>query len=441
MPREQKSAPDKLRSRASMRGSRRDDRVQSDARHDPREAVSGTIRRSFRVRPVNPNQRYFDNAATSHPKPPEVVRAVIDYFETVHASAGRGAYREAVQSEHILSRCRDELRRLFGCRDADGVVFGLNGTDALNIALRGVLRPGDRVINTALDHNSVLRPLSALQEQIGVAWTAVEADPSTTRIDPTRLAAAIQPDTRLVVVNHASNVTGVLQPLEEIAAVCREKGVLLLVDAAQSAGHVPIDFGAAPVDFLACPGHKGLLGPLGTGVLLIRAGSASESPRQPENLPDRFEAGSHNAPGIAGLLAAVRWINEQGVETLRRHEQALCREMMDRLDRIPGLHWYGPRDVTQRVGVFSVRIDGLHPGDLSSILEARYQILTRSGLHCAPFAHRTIGTLDRGGTTRLSLGPFLTREDVIFATEALAEIAAGCGDGAGAGSVRAEESP
>jgi cysteine desulfurase family protein len=411
--------------------------------------------------PSGGTRRYFDNAATSHPKPLEVVRAVIDYFETVHASAGRGAYREALRSERTLQACRREIARLFRCGPDDRVVFAFNGTDAINLALRGALRPGDHAVTTCLDHNSILRPLSALQEQIGVAWTAVEADPATTRIDPARLATAIQPDTRLVVVNHASNVTGVLQPLEEIAAICREKGVLLLVDAAQSAGHVPIDFGATPIDFLACPGHKGLLGPLGTGVLLIRAGaewhlrtvreggtgSASESPRQPENLPDRFEAGSHNAPGIAGLLAAVRWINDQGVETLRRHEQTLCQEMMDRLDRIPGLHWYGPRDATQRVGVFSVRIDGLQPADLSAILEARYQILTRSGLHCAPFAHRTIGTLDRGGTTRLSLGPFLTCEDVIFAAEALAEIAAGCGNeagtatGAGAGSVRTEDSP
>ncbi|MEW6197729.1 MAG: aminotransferase class V-fold PLP-dependent enzyme [Planctomycetota bacterium] len=384
------------------------------------------------------HQRYFDNAATSYPKPSTVLRAIVDYAETVHASAGRGAYREAVESERILRECRFRVGRLFRCGPDYQVVFAFNGTDAINLALKGALRPGDHAVTTCLDHNSVLRPLSALQEQIGVTWTAVEADPATTRIDPARLAAAIRPDTRLVVVNHASNVTGVLQPLEDIAAVCHEKGVLLLVDAAQSAGHVPIDFGATPIDFLACPGHKGLLGPLGTGVLLIRAGaerhlrtvreggtgSASESPHQPENLPDRFEAGSHNAPGIAGLLAAVRWINEQGVETLRRHEQMLCQEMADRLDRVPGLRWYGPRDVTQRVGVFSVRIAGLQPADLSAILEARYQILTRSGLHCAPFAHRTIGTLDCGGTTRLSLGPFLTREDIILVAEALAEIAA-----------------
>lgn len=406
-------------------------------------------------------RRYFDNAATSYPKPPEVLCAVIDYFETVHASAGRGAYREAVQSERILKACRSEIARLFRCDPDDHAVFAFNGTDAINLVLRGALTPGDHAVTTCLEHNSVLRPLSALQEQIGVTWTAVEPDPATTRIDPAHVATAIRPDTRLVVVNHASNVTGVLQPLEDIAAICQEKGVLLLVDAAQSAGHVPIDFGATPIDFLACPGHKGLLGPLGTGVLLIRAGaerhlrtvreggtgSASESPRQPDRLPDRFEAGSHNAPGIAGLLAAVRWVNEQGVETLRRHEQALCRELMDRLDRISGLHWYGPRDVTQRVGVFSVRIEGLPPPGLSAILETRYRVLTRSGLHCAPFAHRTIGTLDRGGTTRLSLGPFLTREDVAFAAEALAEIAARregaapAAAGAGAPRGRAEQSP
>lgn len=429
---------------------------------DPRRGGVGPLA-AIVLDPVTGSKmrRYFDNAATSYPKPTEVVRAVVDYFGTVHASSGRGAYHEAVQSERILSACRSEIARLFRCGSDDRVVFALNGTDAINLALRGALRPGDHAVTTCLDHNSVLRPLSALQEQIGVRWTAVDVDPQTTRIAPAQLAAAVRPETRLVVVNHASNVTGVLQPLEDIAAICREKGVLLLVDAAQSAGHVPIDLGATPIDFLACPGHKGLLGPLGTGVLIIRAGagrhlrtvreggtgSASESPRQPEDLPDRFEAGSHNAPGIAGLLAAVRWINETGMDRLRQHEQALCQEMMDRLDRIAGLHWYGPRDAEQRVGVFSVRIDGLDPADLSALLETRYGILTRSGLHCAPFAHRTLGTLDGGGTTRLSLGPFLTRDDVVAATDALTEIA-GCapvGRGAagrvGGEPVRARESP
>jgi cysteine desulfurase family protein len=387
---------------------------------------------------VNDNRRYFDNSATSFPKPPAMADAIQDYLARVHASAGRGAYREALESARIVDGCRSAVARLLRCGPRDHVIFTLNGTDALNLAIKGIVRPGDHVVTTCMDHNSVLRPLTALEEQSGVTWTVVEADPTTTRIDPAGVAAAIRPDTRLVVVNHASNVTGVLQPIDEIGAVCRSRGKPLLVDAAQSAGHVPIDFGPLPVDLLAFPGHKGLLGPLGTGVLVIRegvdrfmrttreggTGSNSERPVQPETLPDRFEAGSHNAVGLAGLLASLTWILERGVEQLRAYEAALCRRMMQRLDAIEGLEWYGPRDVDERVGVFSVRIDGLEPTDLSAILETQFGILSRSGLHCAPFAHRTLGTLERGGTTRLSLGPFLTLGDVDAAADALALIAA-----------------
>lgn len=378
---------------------------------------------------------YLDNSATSHPKPPGVLAAVVDYFESVHASAGRGSYREAVASARLLERSRAALARLLNCGPDDQVIFALNGTDALNLAIRGVLRPGDHAVTTAMDHNSVLRPLSALAEQMGVRWTAVEVDPDTTRLDPARLAAALRPDTRLVVVNHASNVTGVLQPIADVAAVCRSRGVTLLVDAAQSAGHVPIDFAGGGIDLLAMPGHKGLLGPLGTGVLVIRAGvaermrtvreggtgSASEQPAQPDVLPDRFEAGSHNGPGIAGLLAGCEWILERGVAALREHELRLSRRMIERLLEISGLEWYGPREVEQRVGVFSVHTAGLEPQELSALLEAR-GILTRSGLHCAPLAHRTIGSLPLGGTTRLSVGPFTTLADIDAAADALAEL-------------------
>jgi len=382
-------------------------------------------------------RRYFDNAATSFPKPPEVVQAVTDYFERIHASAGRGAYREALDSQRILENCRAAVRTLFRCGPRDHVIFGLNGTDALNLAIKSVLRSGDHVVTTVMDHNSVLRPLSALEAQIGVRWTAVPVDPQTTRLDPAELRGAIQPETRLVIVNHASNVTGVLQPIEAVADICAARRVLLLVDAAQSAGHAPVDFGSLPIDLLACPGHKGLLGPLGTGLLLIRAGveehmrtvreggtgSESEHPTQPDSLPDRFEAGSHNAPGVAGLLAAVQWIFHRGLDALRAHELDLCDRMAAGLDSIPGLRWYGPRDPQQRVGVFSVRLEGVDPLLLSAVLESRYQILTRSGLHCAPLAHRTIGTLNAGGTTRLSFGPFTTAADLDAALVALREIA------------------
>jgi len=392
---------------------------------------------------VRQTRRYFDNAATSFPKPPAVAQAVQDYFDRVHASAGRGAYREAIESQRILSDCRAAIGELLHCGASDHVIFALNGSDALNMAIKGVVRPDDHVVTTCLDHNSVLRPLSALEEQAGVTWTAVKPDATTTRLNPSDVAEAIRSETRLVVINHASNVTGVVQPLDALADLCRTRGVLLLVDAAQSVGHVPIDFGRTPIDMLACPGHKGLLGPLGTGVLVIRGGverhmrttreggtgSVSESARQPEDLPDRFEAGSHNAVGLAGLLAAVRWINQRGMEQLREHESAICRRMMERLEHIAGLRWFGPRAADQRVAVFSVRIEGLAPAELSALLESRFGVLSRSGLHCAPLAHQTIGTLELGGTTRLSAGPFTTEADVDAAASALSAITRGAQPG------------
>ncbi len=382
-------------------------------------------------------RRYFDNAATSFPKPPGVAEAVRHYLENVGASAGRGVYREAVESGRVLDDCRAVLRKLFGCRPDDDVIFTLNGTDALNIAIKSVVRPGEHVVTTCMDHNSVLRPLSALREHFGVEWTVVEADPHTTLIDPDHVARAIRDDTVLVAFNHASNVTGVLQPIGSVAEMCRQRGIVFLLDAAQSAGHVPINFSSLPIDLLACPGHKGLLGPLGTGVLLVRAGlgqrmrtvreggtgSESEHPAQPSFLPDKFEAGSHNAVGLAGLLASARWLLQRGVADIRAHEIALSRRMIERLDACEGLRCFGPRDVGHRVGVFSVRIAGLEPVELSATLESQFGILTRSGLHCAPYAHRTIGTYETGGTTRLALGPFLHKADVDAATAALADIA------------------
>jgi cysteine desulfurase family protein len=380
---------------------------------------------------------YLDNAATSFPKPPGVIDAVRDYMLNVGVSAGRGAYREAAASGQTLAACRGAIRTLFNATPDDHVAFTLNGTDALNIAIKGLVGPNRHVVTTTLDHNSVLRPLTALEQRFGVRWTAVEPDRATTRLQPQQIDAAIRDDTALVVVNHASNVTGAIQPIEQMTEVCRARKVPFLVDAAQSAGHVPIDFSAAPIDVLACPGHKGLLGPLGTGVLVIRAGfgeriatfreggtgSASEQPRHPEFLPDRFEAGSHNTPGIAGLLAGVRWLLDRGVPALREHEIGLSRKLASGLDQIHGLTWFGSRDPAQRVGVFSVRLDGFGPEELSVLLEQQAGILTRSGLHCAPLAHRTIGTHETGGTTRISLGPLSTVADVEALLAALGELA------------------
>jgi len=384
-------------------------------------------------------RRYFDNAATSFPKPPGVVDAVTHYLTQIGASAGRGAYREAMESRRLLDQCRAAVRRLFNCSPDDDVVFTLNGTDALNIALKGLLADGDHVVTTAMDHNSVLRPLSALHEQRGIKWDAVAADPQTTLVNPDDIRAALTPRTRLVVVNHASNVTGALQPLEPIAEICSAAGVLCVVDAAQSAGHVPIDFSRlVGLSAIATPGHKGLLGPLGTGLLVLRAelaaemstvreggtGSASELAVQPMSMPDKFESGSHNAPGIAGLLAALDWLESRGIGSLRQHELELMSAAMSRLDAIDGLTWYGPRNVADRVSVFSVRIAEMDPHELSALLESGFGVLSRSGLHCAPLAHRTIGTDTLGGTTRLSFGAFTTESDVEAAMVALETIAA-----------------
>jgi selenocysteine lyase/cysteine desulfurase len=293
------------------------------------------------------------------------------------------------------------------------------------------------VICTSVDHNSFLRPITGLQARGWVSCTRVPIDPRTCLVDPQGIRRAIRPDTKFIAITHVSNVTGTIQPIREIGAIAREHDIPFIVDAAQSAGHLPIDLKEEPIDLLAAPGHKGLLGPLGTGFLYVRpgmqgelrplveggTGSVSEDVRQPETMPDRFESGSHNAIGIAGLSAGVQWLLDETVEKVWSHEQDLIRTFIDGAGDIEGLRYFGPLGIRNRAGVFSVRIDGFDPHELATVLEANYGILTRAGLHCAPLVHAAMGTLDTGGTTRLSFGPFLSKQDVKFATDALAEIA------------------
>ena len=381
----------------------------------------------------------MDNSATSFPKPPEVTEAMVRFARECGASAGRGAYAEAKACGELLTTCRRRVAELIGAESPERIVFALNCSEALAIGIRGLLNTTRRAhaIATVMDHNSVLRPLSALTEQTGLEVTYVPADERTALIDPEDVRRSIRPETRLVVVVHASNVTGTLQPVGEVAAVAREAGVPCLVDAAQSVGHVPIDVQAWGAEMVAFPGHKGALGPLGTGVLYVRegferrlatmkeggTGSISEKPVQPEMMPDKFEIGSHNAIGIAGLSAGVAWLLQRGVESLRAHDRCLCRAFLSAVGDIDGLSVYGPRDPDQRMGVFSVNVAGYDPLALAGELERRFGILTRPGLHCAPLAHRTIGTFPRG-TCRLSFGAFTSVEDVQFAADALRELAA-----------------
>jgi cysteine desulfurase/selenocysteine lyase len=390
-----------------------------------------------------PRRIYMDNSATSSPKPPGVLRAINDYATRLGASPGRGMYAEAREAARLMNQCRQRINTLINGSNPSHVIFTLNTSDALNLAIRGVLRPGDHAITTALDHNSVLRSFNHLAMHHGLKTTRVACDPTTGLIEPADIRKAITPATKLIAVNHASNVMGTIQPIGEIGKIAREAGVTYLVDAAQSLGHVPLDVQAEMIDLLAFPGHKGLLGPVGTGGLYIRpgvekimttvreggTGSRSDLDVQPELLPDRFEPGSHNAMGILGLSEGVQYILEQGVENIWQHELSLCRTMLEALSDagipgagLPGLKLFGPSGIKNRLGVFSIRVEGLQPQALSDVLENRYGILTRSGIHCAPWAHETLGTRASGGTTRLSFGPFNSREEVVYAGDALAQI-------------------
>jgi cysteine desulfurase / selenocysteine lyase len=397
---------------------------------------------------MQPRRLYLDNAATSFPKPKSVIDAMVNYATTLGASAGRGAYAEAIETSRLIAQCRQRLNKLFNGQNANHFIFTLNCSDALNIAIKGMFNskfnpgaPGHKLphaVCTAVDHNSILRPLNALKDAGEIEVTIVAVDSATTLVDPDAVRRAIRPETKLIALTHASNVTGVVQPIREIGKIARAHDIPFLIDAAQSAGHMPIDVQADNIDLLAAPGHKGLLGPLGTGFLYLRpgmeklvattreggTGSVSELDRQPDFMPDKYEPGSHNAIGIIGLSEALAWLESQTIQKLHAHHLDLTRTFLEGISSIDGLTYYGPQGIRHRTGVFSVAIDGTSPHDLATILETTYGILTRPGLHCAPLAHQAINTTDRGGTTRFSFGPFLTSQDIKYATDALADIAA-----------------
>ena len=385
---------------------------------------------------------YLDNAATSLPKPPAVYETMHQYVLSMGASPGRGNYREAREGARLFRQCRQRLGTLFNADSPDHMIFCLNCSDANNMAIQGLVRHARRtdparpihLVTSELDHNSVLRPFRDM-EQDGVTWTCVPCDPATGAIDPRRIADAITPHTLLVVLTHASNVLGTIQPVAEIGEICRGRGVLFMLDAAQTAGHVPIDVKAMNVDLLTAPGHKGLLGPMGTGMLWIRpglesridpyrqggTGSRSELDVQPTILPDKYEAGSHNAPGIVALGAAVEWLLSQTVQKLRTHEVELTGQMLEGLARLHSYRLLGNSLASQRVGIFSLVHRSIDCHTLATVLEDQFDILARAGLHCAPRTHAAYGT-STTGALRLSLSVFTKREDVDRTLAALEEI-------------------
>jgi cysteine desulfurase family protein len=374
---------------------------------------------------------YLDNAATSWPKPESVYRAVDHFMREVGATPGRGGHRREEEAARIADETRAALADLFHAPDPSGVAFTMNATQAINMALKGLLKMGDHVITSSIEHNAMWRPLKALERR-GVEVTAVPCARDGL-LDPAEVESAIRSSTRLVAMLHASNVLGTILPIAEIGALARRRGIPFLVDAAQTAGACPLDMQAMNIDLLAFPGHKGLFGPHGTGGLIVRPGLALETwveggsgtesapETMPESLPLRLEAGTQNAAGIAGLLAGTRFVLEQGVERIRAHEMELTALLMDLLRGVPNLTLLGPADPAARTAVVSVTIEGYVPEQLAMVLDQVFNIATRAGLHCAPQAHRTAGTLEVGAL-RFSPGYFNTADKIHEATEALKSI-------------------
>ena len=383
---------------------------------------------------------YLDNAATSYPKPEEVYRGMEAFVRASGANPGRGGHRRAVDAEAMINDTRRLLARLFHAPRPERIVFGHNATDGLNMAIKGVLRPGDHAITSVLEHNSVSRPLNQLEKE-GVI--TLDRLPATAEhlIDPDQVARAFRPNTRLVALTHASNVTGTIQPIGTIGRIARGRGVLFLVDAAQSAGVVPIDIENDCIDLLAFTGHKALLGPTGTGGLVVgeRAevrpwreggtGGDSTRPVQPEEFPHRLEGGTPNIFGIAGLREGVRLLLERGVESVLEHERALIKTFVTALARRDRLQWYGADTVIAesqgvgRVGLVGVNVPGFAPSEVGAILDEQFDIAVRPGLHCAPYAHEHLGTFPQG-TVRLSVGILTTADEMRRAAAAIDEIAA-----------------
>lgn len=383
---------------------------------------------------------YFDNAATSFPKPREVGEAMARFLAEDAANPGRAGHRMAVRAEAMLDAVRLTLTQLCNADEPERMIFTLNGTDALNIALKGVLAAdgSEHVITTVLEHNSVSRPLEALAAAGRIELTRVGCDDDGF-VDPDDVRAAIGPRTRLVVMTHASNVLGTIQDAAAVGAIAREHDLLFCLDAAQTAGVVPLDVDAMRVDLLAFPGHKGLLGPTGTGALYVGrrcpapgaglaawreggTGGDSASPTQPRLFPYYLEGGTPNTVGIAGLAAGVGVVRERGIDAILRHERALVRTLVERLGGDERFVVYGPRGTDRRVGTLSINVAGLDPQDAAAILDDSFDIAVRPGLHCAPYCHRALGTFP-AGTLRISPGPFNTEGDVTALLEALDQMA------------------
>ncbi len=381
---------------------------------------------------MNSDIIYLDNAATTFPKPEGSLERMVEIYRKKGVSPGRGSYDLAFEAEDIVVDARKRLARLFNNPDHERVVFTSNATDSINIVLQGIVEKGDHVVSTRLEHNSVLRPLYHLREKGIITYDLVNFD-SLGFVDPDDIARAIKENTGLVIINHVSNVLGTIQPLKEIGDVCAKKGIPLVIDAAQSAGVIPIDMKECNIGAVAFTGHKSLLGPTGTGGLAVSPGLEidpvrfggtgvdSESPLHNQAYPYRLEAGTVNLIGIIGLSEGLEYIEKKGMESIHRKETELFVKLRDGLSNLETVEYYCAENIENHAALLSINIKGMDPGDAGSILDADNNIAVRTGLHSAPHVHENIGTFPRGAV-RFSFGPFNTDEHVDSAIEAMTEI-------------------
>ena len=378
---------------------------------------------------------YFDNAATSWPKPPEVANAMTHFLAEIGASPGRSGHRSALNAGRLVYETREAVTELFHASDPLQVVFTHNITESLNLTLNGLLDPGDHVVTSSMEHNSMMRPLREL-ERHGVDISVIQCSQEGL-LNPEHVESAVRPNTRMIALNHASNVIGTIQPAAKIGEIARQHKLLFLLDTAQTAGCYPIDMQTDMIDLLAFTGHKSLYGPTGTGGLiigdrvdiaqfdpLIRGGTGSNSELEEQStfLPDKFESGTMNAVGLAGLLASLCWLMECGVGHIREHEMALIQHLLDGLQNISGVTVYGTRDASRQTATVSFTLGGMDMSNIGLRLDEKYGILCRIGLHCSPAAHKTIDTFPEG-TVRFGLGYFNTPEEIEQAVTAVQELA------------------
>ncbi len=377
---------------------------------------------------------YLDNGATSFPKPESVYAFMDTFYRNNGVSPGRSGYDLSIETGNIVEDTRKAMTKLFNGTDPNRLVFSMNSTDSLNIAINGLLKPGDHVISTTIEHNAVLRPLyhQSVYNDVEVDYIPFDENGF---INPDDFLPKFKPNTRLVVVNHGSNVIGTIQPIKEIGKMCKERGITFLVDASQTAGKIPIDIEDANVDVIAFTGHKSLLGPTGIGGLYVKddvvikhtraggTGVKSAERHHLEEYPYRLEYGTLNIVGIAGLYAGLKWLDEKGLETIHTHELKLTQKLLDGLNAIDKVVTYCSNDLTNHIGVLSFNLKGFEAVNTGTILDGDYNIAVRTGLQCAPLVHKQLGTDKIHGTVRAGFGPFNTENHVDKALGAIAEIA------------------